>query len=242
MTEFLIGIALGAIVAAGVAWRLARQARRDMRAELEASRPVAGDLAAAVQAAEDERRLQQAEFARQRRDGAAELARLQRDHERLLRETGERVSQVKARALRQCDALSGEIEQLLGLVKTFERWHGEMNTLLSHNREMHARSEEFSRIVQQVVIVALNASIEAARAGEHGRGFAVVAGEIRELAGRAERLSRDYRDNLYKNDLITTTTFQDLQAGGKMIVGAVIGLDRINGKSRELLAGEAAAA
>ena len=127
---------------------------------------------------------------------------------------GERVAEAKGKALRNCDSLAGEIGQLLGVVKTFERWHAEMNTLLAHNREMHSKSEEFSAIVEQVVIVALNASIEAARAGEHGRGFAVVANEIRSLAARAEKLSKDYRANLYKNDLITTTSFQDLHAGG----------------------------
>jgi hypothetical protein len=59
---------------------------------------------------------------------------------------------------------------------------------------------------------------------------------------RAERLSKDYRANLYKNDLITTTTFQDLQAGGKMIVGAVIGLELINNKSKDVLTVETSAA
>ena len=48
--------------------------------------------------------------------------------------------------------------------------------------------------------------------------------------------------NLYKNDLITTTTFQDLQAGGKMIVGAVTGLELINNKSRDVLTAGAGAA
>jgi len=38
-----------------------------------------------------------------------------------------------------------------------------------------------------------------------------------------------------KTTLITTATFQDMQAGGKMIIGAVTGLDLINRKTRAAL-------
>jgi hypothetical protein len=82
-----------------------------------------------------------------------------------------------------------------------------------------------SSIVRQLIIVALNASIEAARAGAMGRGFAVVAEEMRSLSVSAEKLAQDFRSGLYENDLITTTTFQDMQAGGKMVVGALTGLE-----------------
>ena len=58
---------------------------------------------------------------------------------------------------------------------------------------------------------------------------------MRQLATRAESLSSDYRKSLFENDLITTTTFQDLQAGGKMITGAVTGLDVINKRALQAL-------
>ena len=243
MIEFLIGLVLGAAcVGVFAAWRGRRAAQRFAAAEIAADLQSVPAEDPALQAARHELQSQRDELAKHRNESRQQLAQMQRGHDALLRELGERVAGVKSRALRNCDSLGGEITQLLGVVKTFERWHAEMNTLLAHNREMHSKSEEFSAIVEQVVIVALNASIEAARAGEHGRGFAVVANEIRTLAARAEKLSKDYRANLFKNDLITTTTFQDLQAGGKMIVGAVIGLELINNRSKELLAEQALAA
>lgn len=165
----------------------------------------------------------------------SDTLRLQDDHEQLLGQLKQQYSEIKSGAMGNCTSLASEISTLLGLIKTFERWHADMNVLITHNREMHTKNDEFSSLVRQVVIVTLNASIEAARAGELGRGFAVVADEMRTLATRAENLSKDFRSNLYKNDLITTTTFQDLQAGGKMIIGSVIGLDLINKKTQETL-------
>ena len=157
-----------------------------------------------------------------------ELQQRQEGQQRVLTQLTTQFSGVSANVLVSSHSLARDVNALLGLVKTFERWHGDMNILITHNREMHAKNDEFSSIVRQVVIVTLNASIEAARAGELGRGFAVVADEMRSLAARAEKLSKDYRANLYQNDLITTHTFQDLQAGGKMIIASVVGLDLIN--------------
>ncbi|MCO7226322.1 methyl-accepting chemotaxis protein [Pleionea sp. CnH1-48] len=101
---------------------------------------------------------------------------------------------------------------------TFERIHESLTELMDHNQAMSDQNGQFFNIVKQIVILALNAAIEAARAGEFGRGFAVVADEVRALALRSQELSKSYRENLYKNDLLTTSTFQDIQASGKMVI------------------------
>jgi methyl-accepting chemotaxis protein len=123
--------------------------------------------------------------------------------------------------------LAAEAARLKGLAGTFERWHEQMISLMTQNQDMHTKNHELSSIVRHVVIVSLNASIEAARAGTAGRGFAVVASEVRALAARSEELSKSYRDSLHRNDLTTTATFQDIQAGGKMIAASLSSVESL---------------
>ncbi|KZZ67667.1 methyl-accepting chemotaxis protein, partial [Oleiphilus sp. HI0128] len=118
----------------------------------------------------------------------------------------------------QLTQVEKDLADLADLLVTFERWHESLTQLMLHNAEMHTQNQEFFNIVKQIVILALNAAIEAARAGEHGRGFAVVADEVRNLAMRSQELSESYKENLNKNDFLTTATFQDIQASGKMIL------------------------
>jgi methyl-accepting chemotaxis protein len=128
---------------------------------------------------------------------------------------------------RDAQQLAREASRLKGLAGTFERWHEQMISLMTQNQDMHTKNQELSSIVRHVVIVSLNASIEAARAGQAGRGFAVVASEVRALAARSEELSKSYRDSLHRNDLTTTATFQDIQAGGKMVAASLASVEAL---------------
>jgi methyl-accepting chemotaxis protein len=238
MLELLAVFALGCVAGGGVLgwWALrhgraagaAQQLQQGSAEEQQVQEQAQQDLLADLRALEQQ-------LASAQHDTSSQLERLQYEHSAAQQQISAQAEELRQQAAAGCATLGSEVATLLGLVKTFERWHDDMNMLIRHNREMHAMNDDFATIVRQMVIVTLNASIEAARAGEQGRGFAVVASEMRNLAGRAEKLSNDYRARLYENDLITTTTFQGLQAGGKMIMGTVTGLDLTTKKTQALL-------
>ena len=141
----------------------------------------------------------------------------------------------KQNVSKELNDIKDAVTELSTLVSAFERWHSGMDKLMEHNGEIHRQNEEFYKIVNQIVILALNASIEAARAGEFGRGFAVVADEVRGLAMRSQELSESYQKNLSKNDVLTTATFQDIQASGKMVLTEIHNTNELIDKLSETI-------
>ncbi len=111
------------------------------------------------------------------------------------------------------DVVAESIVGMHAVARTMDSSAERINQLGQRSQQIGEIIRVIEDIADQTNLLALNAAIEAARAGEQGRGFAVVADEVRKLAERTGKATKEIASVIETVLTGTNEAVASMQAG-----------------------------
>jgi twitching motility protein PilJ len=121
-------------------------------------------------------------------------------------------------AIKGGEAVERTVAGILDIRNTVAETTRKVKRLGESSQEISKIVGLISQIASRTNLLALNASIEAARAGEAGRGFAIVADEVRQLADKASKASKDIEVIVLQIQSETSTVQQAMDVGTQQVI------------------------
>ncbi|GJL62226.1 MAG: hypothetical protein NPIRA04_08800 [Nitrospirales bacterium] len=121
--------------------------------------------------------------------------------------------EVNHSAVKGGEIVANSIRGMETVTATMQASADRINALGKRSQEIGEIIRVIEDIADQTNLLALNAAIEAARAGEQGRGFAVVADEVRKLAERTGKATKEIASVIEMVQLGTNEAVQSMESG-----------------------------
>jgi twitching motility protein PilJ len=134
------------------------------------------------------------------------------------REAEEVARSASETALKGGEAVERTVAGILQIRETVAETTRKVKRLAESSQEISKIVALISQIASRTNLLALNASIEAARAGEAGRGFAIVADEVRQLADRAAKASKEIEQIVLQIQSETGSVMTAMEEGTQQVI------------------------
>lgn len=154
------------------------------------------------------------------------------DNALIAEEESNQASQV---AHRGGEIVEKTIEGMTNIRKTVQATSKKIKGLGESSQEIGEIVQVIGDIAEQTNLLALNAAIEAARAGESGKGFSVVAEEIRKLAERSSKATKEIATLIKRTQTETNESVMAMEQGTKGVLEGAKMADEAGDGLREIV-------